>query len=235
MMFFVNGKLLIPNMNYSSMAYDLDTKEFLYSEEHSEFNINKSKIWQTNYKNSDGEIITSRTIKLGSDSLRPDYQLEDFRSGYIEGAEKLSGGRLHIYTRESFGNEIERDTIKINDQYIIDAGLTFFFRENWVKLLNNEMLYFYFVAPAKLDYFSFRVYLNKTHKINGTDAVELILEPSSFIIRQFVSPIFISYHMETKKILQYKGISNINDSNGSSYNVLINYLTNLDRDELWKD
>ena len=215
----------VSNKSYSSSAFDLETKKLIYYEKHNELIIGSKKIWQTNYVSPDEEVLSQRLIVINADSLRPDFELKDYRTGYIEGAEKINDNKIRIYTRESFSDELEEDTLSVNNNFIVDAGLTFFFRKNWKKLLNEEMIKFNFIAPSKLDYYGFRVYKNKEYKIDSDEVIDLILEPSSFIIRQFVDPIYISYYRETKKIVRYKGISNVNDPEGSSYRVLINYLT----------
>jgi len=113
--------------------------------------------------------------------------------------------------------------LNIEEPYVIDGGLTFFFRQNWTALLNNKTVEFNFVAPSKLDYFKFRVSKSAFKNINGFKGMELKLEPASFIIRQFVDPIYITYDLQTRKILYYAGISNINNDEGKSYNVKIDF------------
>jgi len=207
--------------SYSGKAFDMSSKEFLYQENHQELFKENTQIWITKYTSSDGSVLRKREITINKDSLRPNYKLEDLRTGYIEGSKKISPDTLVIFRRLE---KLEKEVLKIDSTYIVDAGLTYFFRKNWSTLLHNKKVYFNFVAPARLDYYKFRVYKNRIYDINKRKVVELILEPSSFILRQFVDPILVSYYLDNKEIVLYKGISNVSNNKGDNYDVLISYL-----------
>ena len=83
--------------------------------------------------------------------------------------------------------------MEIENPYVIDGGLTYFFRKHWDRLLNGETIEFNFVTPSKLDFYSFRVSKNSIKELGEYKGMEIILEPASFIIRQFVDPIYITY------------------------------------------
>lgn len=236
-LYLLNGNYsTAPAVFYSSKAFDSDSKKLVYYENHKEFvNQNNERIWKTNYVNKTGDLLSKRVIELDSDSLRPDYVLQDFRTGYLEGSEKIGNDLLHIFTKDDENSSIERDTIKIDDSFVVDAGLTFFFRKNWDRLLSGEKVRFNFVAPAKLDYFKFRVYKNRIYNFFGKEVMELVLEPSGFILRQFVDSIVISYYLDTKEIASYKGVSNVLDEEGKNYNVLISYLDYKNGADIWRD
>ena len=117
----------------------------------------------------------------------------------------------------------EEKILELEEPYVIDGGLTYFFIKNWSRLLNNEIVEFNFIAPSKLDYFRFRVSKNAIVDLGNRKGLQLKLEVNSFLLRAFVDPILITYDLENKKILSYKGISNINDDNGKSYSVIIDF------------
>ncbi|MCX6170231.1 MAG: hypothetical protein NTX65_12870 [Ignavibacteriales bacterium] len=215
---------------YSSKAFDLKDGKFLYSEFHEEkFNGDKITESVTKYKDPKNNLLSERIMTFTDDLTKPKFVLKDLRSGYIEGSELLQNNRVRVYTRESFDDKLEEKVLKVEEPFVIDGGLTYFFRENWERLLNNETIEFNFIAPAKLDYFRFRVSKNSIVSVGNKKGMQLKLEINSFILRAFVDPILITYALDNKEILSYKGISNVNDENGKSHSVEIDFTVKGDK------
>jgi len=209
---------------YSSKAFDLKDGKHLYSEFHEEkFSSDKIIESVTKYKDPKNNILSERVMIFNDDLTKPKFVLKDYRTGYIEGSEILKNNSVRVYTRENFDEQLEERILKVDEPFVIDGGLTYFFRQNWERLLNNETIEFNFIAPARLDYFKFRVSKNSIVNIGGKKGVQLKLEIKSFILRAFVDPILITYALDSKEILNYKGISNINDEKGKSYSVEIDF------------
>ncbi len=210
---------------FSSGAYDLKTGSPLYREFHEEkFAGNAIAESVTKYKDLNNNVIAERQMTFGTDATKPKFILRDFRSGYIEGAEVIADGRVKVFTRENSNEPLEEKILQVNSPFVIDGGLTHFFLRNWEKLMKGETIKFNFITPAKLDYFQFRVSKNGIIDIEGRKGMQVKLEINSFILRAFVDPIYVTYDIENKNILHYKGISNINGPDGKSYSVEINYL-----------
>lgn len=214
---------------YRGIASDLKQNKEIYSENHVESYFNGKLNSKTTYyiASESKDTIARRTMNFKNNMYRPDFRLEDFRSGYIEGAEIISNSKVKVFTRESYNEELESKIIDIPGDFVVDGGLTNFFRTNWGKLLNGEIIEFYFITPAKLDYFKFRVYSMGKINHNGVDGLKIRLEINNWFLRQLVDPVDIIYSLDNKEILSYRGISNINDNNGKSYKVLIDYSENF--------
>ncbi|MBI9071520.1 MAG: hypothetical protein JEY94_07965 [Melioribacteraceae bacterium] len=221
---FVSESNQTPINKYRSTAYDLDSDKFIYTENHAE-TYNGSKLVKSviSYKDTNEIVFTTKEMFFNADSTKPDFVLKDSRDGYLEGSELLSDNKIRVFTRSTFDEPISEDTLQIDETFVIDGGLTFFFRENWEEILNDEIISFYFVAPAKLDYYKFRVSKYEELVLNDKDAVTLELELNSWFLRQFVSSIFITYDKKTKTIIKYEGISNINNELGKSHFVKIDF------------
>lgn len=215
---------------YSSKAFNLKDGTFLYREYHKEkFNSNKITESITSYKDPENNVFSERIMNYSDDLTKPKYVLKDLRSGYIEGSELLQNNRVRVYTRSSFKDDLEEKVLEVEEPFVIDGGLTYFFRENWQRLLNDETIEFNFIAPAKLDYFRFRVTKNSIVTVGNRKGMQLKLEINSIILRAFVNPILITYSLDNQDILFYKGISNINDENGKSYSVKIDFTDKEDK------
>jgi hypothetical protein len=226
-MMFILGNSGYMKRNYSSSAFDLKSGKFLYKEFHEErYAGDKISESITDYKNLQNKLLSQRVMIFKDDLTKPKFELKDFRSGYIEGSEVLSNNNVKVYTRKDNKSELEEKVLNPEEPFVIDGGLTYFFLQNWNRLMNNEIVEFNFIAPAKLDYFRFRVSKNSILNVGGHPGLQLKLEINSFILRAFVDPVYITYDLETKKILNYKGISNINNEQGKSYSVQIDYTEN---------
>jgi hypothetical protein len=223
-MVLVTGSTNYVKSNYSSSAFDLNSGKFLYKEYHEE-KYSEKKILEsiTEYRNPQNNLLSRRVMIFKDDLTKPKFELKDFRSGYIEGSEVLSNNEVKVYTRKDNKSDVEEKILNPEEPFVIDGGLTYFFIKNWNRLMNNETVEFNFIAPAKLDYFRFRVSKNSIINIGGRKGMQLKLEINSFILRAFVDPIYITYDLETQKILHYKGISNINNDQGKSYSVQIDF------------
>ena len=212
---------------YTSEARNLANNKIIYNEFHEEkFSDGKIEVSITKYKDLSNNLISKRVMNFGDDLTKPDFKLEDFASGYIEGAEVVAKNKVKVFTRKDSNSTIETEMLTVDEPYVIDGGLTYFFIKHWDNLMKGKTEEFNFITPSKLDYFSFRVYKDSITTVGGRKGMRLILEPSSFILRAFVDPIIIVYALDNKDILYYKGISNVNDENGKSYSVEINYTEN---------
>ena len=222
MIFPVDESKPLKTENNKSNAFDIETKEFLYKEEHL-IEINASKIIKstTEYIDKQGQLRAKRVLKYGEDLTKPDFRIDHYNIEYHEGAKRIDTNVVRVFRGNN--NETEQLDLILNDDFVIDAGLNHYFAKHWENLLNGEELNFYFITPSQLDYFNFRVYKNDIVTINGKEGMELIVEPNSFFLRLFFSSIYVTYALDTKEILFYKGISNIYDNNAEIYDVIIDY------------
>ena len=212
---------------YTSEAKNLKNNKIIYKEYHEEkYSGGKIEVSITKYKDLNNSVISERVMNFGDDLTKPDFKLEDFTSGYIEGADVIAKNKVKVYTRKDSNSKMEEEILNVEEPYVIDGGLTYFFRKHWDDLINGKTKEFNFIAPSKLDYYKFRVTNNSFVTIGNRKGMQLKLEPNSFILRAFVDPIIIIYALDNKDILYYKGISNVNDKNGKSYSVEINYTEN---------
>lgn len=212
---------------YSSRAYNKADGKYIYSEQHKEiYSGNRIIESVTKYLNTANKPLSERVMKFSDDLSKPSFVLNDFRTGYMEGAEILKNNKVKVYTRETYNDPLQEKIVTVAEPFVIDGGLTFFFRKNWDRLMAGETIEFNFIAPAKLDYYRFRVSKSSITTIANRKGLKLKLEINNFILRQFVSPVYITYALDNKDILYYEGISNINDDNGKSYSVRIDFSMN---------
>ncbi|MBU1100794.1 MAG: hypothetical protein KKA84_10360 [Bacteroidetes bacterium] len=230
--FFNSSVVNNASRNFESFAFDIESSEYLYKEVHKEdLSDNRLVRSVTDYVSKDGKLLARRVLDFSNDLTKPDFKIEHFDLDYYEGVKLIDANSIRVYKKNS-GEKEEEAIFQLGDNFVIDAGLNHYFRNNWKRLMSGEMIDFYFIAPSQLDYYTFRVYKNDIVEVGGRKGMELILEPDSFFLRLFFSSIHITYDLETKEILYYKGISNVYDSNSEIYDVKIDFTL---EDGQWKD
>jgi hypothetical protein len=218
----VNSK----NLTYNGSAYDKKSSEFYYSEIYEEvMESNKHVATNITYKNSQGLIIGKKKLNFRASSAKPSFQMDDYRNGYMEGSEMTAEGMIKVFYRESKDAELISTVLNVPEPAVVDGGFNYFLKINWDKICSGQKVKFHFVAPEKQDYYSFRLAKEKEIIFLDRKAMVCKMEPENFILRQLVDPIMITYDIQTKRMLQYEGISNIRKSstNDERYVVKIVY------------
>lgn len=210
-------------VRFTGEAYDLKSGKFIYTENHEEHYKNGKHAFSiVRYKDPGGNTLAEKKIYFDRHLQKPHYILKDLRDGYVEGL-KYTGGAVKLLSRRKASEEIKEKTVTIPGPAVFDGGFDYFVRENFDKLLQKKPLAFNFAVPIELDYFKFRVVYQKEEVIRNRKAITFRMEPDNFVVRQLVSPIYISYDLEKRRLLRYKGISNVNDPSGKSYKAMIEF------------
>jgi len=212
-----------PTFHYLGKAYDLNTGKYLYSDNHLEFFTNGKHLYsEITYKDSNGNPFAKKHIEYDKNPLVPTFNTEDFRDGYLEGAD-VKGKQVRLFYKRKKEDAIEEKTYTPLYPAVMDGGFDHFVRVYWDRLVQGERMSFRFLAPVQLDDYSFAVEKIKDEDWKGRKAVYVKLEIDNFILKRLIRPILLVYDYKTKRILQYEGISNINDENGKSLKVKIVY------------
>ena len=214
----------IPSVRaYRGDALHLNREIPLYVEEHEErYENGERTMLITTYRDTLGKVIARRQADFSGSTLVPDFHTEDLRTGYMEGAERVAEG-VRLYWRRTSDDPMQEKVIDIPSPAVVDAGFNNFVQEHWDEIKNGQTLKMYFGLPFKLDYYRFRIYQEEETSIGGRNVTIVKCEIENFVLRLFVEPIVLTYDTEARRLVSYKGISNINDESGRSYIVKIEY------------
>ncbi len=208
--------------DYKGLAFDLKKQEPAYVEEHREiFSQDKHTSTDTRYLDNQGRNIAERTLDFSHSLCKPDYVLKDFRDGYEEGA-AIVGDQVRVFVRATRNTQLKEKQIKVPEPCVIDGGFNYFLKQNWDGLLAGKRIHFNFVAPSQLDYFAFIAREDLKSEM-GKNEKAFVIELENPLIRLLVAPIRVSYDADTRRMTQYQGISNVNDSFGKSLKVRLVY------------
>lgn len=206
---------------YRGSAVDLRTGLPLYVEEHQEVTIGgrRSRL-VTVYRDAAGTIIAERSVDYVADRFVPTFRFEDKRTGYMEGAETVSGG-VRLYSRASTGDEMREKLVSIPSPAVVDAGFNDFVQAHWDDVMAGRTMKMNFGVPSRLDYFRFRLSKVEDQIVSGTARTVVRCEVDNVLLRWLVDPITLTYDRDTRRMISYEGISNVSDEQGNSHSVRI--------------
>lgn len=197
----------------------LKSGELFYQEQHQEFYEGKDlKKAQTVYLDASGKKIAELTSVYSGSQGIPEYRYHDLRSGYEDGVE-IRSDRVIVFKRASSSASREAVEFSITPQLVSGQGFNHLVRNSLEQLISAGPLHVKLVLPSRLDYFQFRA---RIREANDRE-VQVRFEIDNWILRLFASHLDLVYERNTKRLLRYDGISNIEDATGQHPFVTITY------------
>ena len=206
-------------------ALELGTGAPAYREEHQlRFDAGRLAAMRTVYRNPDGVTLAERTLDFSASAsaTRPDYSLKDIRDGYEEGA-SVQAGRVLVHSRASKDAVRKEKRLNVPAPYVIDGGFHPFMKENWDELTKGKRVSFHFVVPSRLDYYRFVAYEEAALAPAGGRYKVFVAVPENKLLRMLVEPIVARYDVSSRRMLEYRGLSNINGADGKTQKVRLAY------------
>jgi len=146
------------------------------------------------------------------------YTFRDLRAGYKDGAEVLEE-RIRMFRRPSPDATTETATIPRTQRQMVGQGFHYFIADNLAAIAADQVLHVELVLPSRLDQFDFRI---RKRALEGTRLV-VRLEIDNWFLRFFAPYVEADYDLKSRKLLQYRGISNLADPKGDHPVVTIDY------------
>jgi hypothetical protein len=197
----------------------LNSGELFYREQHQELykgeNLTKA---QTIYFDESGNKIAELSSDYSGVRGLPQYRYQDLRSGYEDGVE-VRADKVIVFRKPSGSKPREEIEISISPQLVSGQGFNHLVRNSLQELISAGPLHVKLILPSRLDYFQFRARLREAND----QVVKVRFEIDNWILRLFASHLDLVYERKTKRLIQYEGISNIEDSSGKHPFVKITY------------
>ena len=205
-------------------ATDPNSGQLLYTETHQQnYQDGNLTLHTVSYKNPDGNEIAIKTITYPAAPSTPVFEINDRRSGLQEGARFLSDGSYQLYARKSADSKIAADTIKLRDNTVVDAGFDRYVAANFDTLLAGESVPIRFALPSRQADYKFKVGKAERTTVFGRNAVQVTIRPASMLLGWLVDKIVLTYDIESRRLLRYEGVTNIQDDSGEPYKAQITY------------
>ncbi|MCB1199028.1 MAG: hypothetical protein KDK41_00175 [Leptospiraceae bacterium] len=200
------------------VAVDAKTNKIAYYENHNEVYKDGSHIYSNVfYKSATGDLISKKYISFTKSRIAPDYIKNNVVTGGFESSTNLGNGKFLFKNQDSKEDSLEQKVVQISGTTVVDGGFDFFVRDNWQELMSGKKMIVNFAIPARLDYYSFRIYKSATSTHRGRPCAVITVDINSAVLRLVADGLTIKYDLETKRLLNYKGVSNIASNSGKNY------------------
>jgi hypothetical protein len=210
-------------LRFYGYAYDLQSGKYLYTEVyHEEVEQERWLSGHTSYYDADGHRIGEKSLSFAADPYVPTYSLSLPEAGYAEGISAVGAGGVQMF-KQSRGQARQSGSVPKLPEMAADSGFHSYLYDHMAELLAGHTVRFRFAVAGQLDSYSFRARKTGDTSFEGRPAVQLKVDPDS-LLRYLVDPLLLTYDPLTKRLLEYRGISNvINPASGKPYNVRIAY------------
>ena len=192
-------------------AWDADRQRLLYTESHwTSFRDGQPQARTVLYRCADGTPFARKEINYAPSTLAPAFAFRDARHGYQEGLRWQAGNPQAWFIKD--GTRRERPLAASAD-LVADAGFDEFIRARWPYLAGDGRQNLRFVLPSRLDSYAFKLKGDGPQRYRNAPAQAFTLRLDGLL--GLVAPdIEVLYASDSRRLLRFKGISNIRDDAG---------------------
>ena len=172
----------------------------------------------TTYLAPAGEVIAVLWTDFSRDPFAPSYRFEDRRGGQREEVE-VSAHELTLVAgerRRTLARPADPDTRLVTGQ-----GMERYVRQRLADLEAGADLRVAFAIPSRQDVYDFRVRARPTEP--GAATLRVRVELGAWVLRLFAGALEVDYDRATRRLVRYRGPSNLRDERGENPEVVITY------------
>lgn len=171
----------------------------------------------TRYLEPTGREIATLESDYNRSLEMPTYVFKDFRRGYEEGL-RFRDGKYYIFNRDSERGETEK-VLKDPTNVYSCQGWHYYIVENLDRIEQGDVFTIKLIFPNKL-----RTYDFKIEKVRAQgDTLNVRVRFANWLVSWFVPHLDLVYDKRERKLIEYRGVSNIFDENDDLQEVRITY------------
>lgn len=206
-------------------AYDLDSKKYLYTEVHAQRYQGDHWLGGTiTYYSPKGSEVGKKVLDFSKDPYIPLYRLDVKNVHYSEGISKITDDKVYLFKQNRGDASPQQATVDRKKDMAADSGFDSLIQAHFAELLKGKALHFPLAVAGKLDYYNFTISRLKDDTFEGKKAVRFKVELDSLLRLIAGKPLILTYDPDSKKLLEYRGISNLYDPKSDKpYQVRIDY------------
>lgn len=192
-------------------AWDAGRQRLLYTESHwTSFRDGRPQARTVLYRCADGTPFARKEIDYTASALAPAFSFRDARDGYQEGL-RWRNGKPYVWHVRA-GTRGERPLAEAGD-LVADAGFDEFIRARWQALADEGRQSLRFALPSRLGSYAFMLKADGQRRYRDAPAQAFTLRLNGLL--GLVAPdIEVVYGRDNRRLLRFKGISNIRDDAG---------------------
>jgi hypothetical protein len=182
---------------------------------------NRLSTSKTEYKSSEGTLLSTLDSDYTLNISAPIHTVRDYITEETYGIRYEDSSLIMFHKKKNDLEKIKKiEWISKDKVFVAAQGLNYFIVQNIEDLESKEGVPFTFLIPGRLDEFDF---LLKKANNAQEETLNLELKIKSFWLKLFAPKMLLKYDKLKKRLIYYKGLSNIRDKNGSRQVVEITY------------
>jgi hypothetical protein len=218
------------DQSFTGYARSLDGAALLYVESHAisaDGAADETRV--VLYRCAAGAAPFARKqLDYAADRIAPAFAFEDARSGFAEGLRRDDGG-MKVFARAGSTAKMRSEVLPRVASMVADAGFDEFVRTRWDSLEKGRSIEVPFLVPSRLVSVTFKVRKVADATIAG-DLASVFRLSVAGPLGWFLSDIDVSYRQRDRRLVRYRGITNVRDAAGSMLEAQIDF-PDADRSE----
>lgn len=209
--------------SFTGYARSLDGRALLYVESHAiSASGTAGEARVVLYRCSDGTAPFARKeLDYAANRIAPAFAFEDARSGFAKGLQRSTHG-LEVFERAGADARPRTEVLARAGALVADAGFDEFVLARWDSLEQGAPAEVPFLVPSRLDSVNFKVRKVAEAIIEG-EAANVFRLSVAGALGWFVPDIDVSYRKRDRRLVRYRGITNIRDAAGSMLAAQIDF------------
>lgn len=181
---------------------------------------------EVHYFAPEGRRIAEKILDYSYGDEKPGFELQDLRQD-LHWAARWSGDRREIRLERGSRKNRETGWVEARSSQVIDAGFDAFLRSSWDRWMSGEQVTFYFAFANRLTNLRLRAERIPAAKSGirrqGEGWVYLRIRPGNMLLSLFADALYLAYDEASRRLMVFRGRSNLPDAQGSGWDVEIHY------------
>jgi len=198
---------------FVGVAHALDDNRTLYEERHElTTDVAGQPLSETvRYVTPDGNLLAIKEMTY-REPARPAYEIEHKT---LDRTETVQPGPDGVQVRSKKTGSVDWP----DQAAVIDGGFHYFILEHFDNLLAGETVTFQFLAPSRLTWTPLQI------EPQGQDGrrLNLTLRLQNTLLNWIIDPIHLVYNRDTRRLLEYRGLTNLPRPEDGNYRARIVY------------
>ena len=216
-------------------AYSASDGQLLYTEEHS-YSADR-QYHHVIYRDPQGQRFAHKQLDYAQGAMSPAYVFfsewtgEQWRVSPLPDRLRIfrapiQAGDSDVGDLENLnhgdGDAEEANEIPRRQPLVIDAGFDPYIRHHWQRLSEGQSLSFYFPLPSSRRLVKLRV---RQQACSDAEPVQrcFLLKPHNWLLALLAKPIELTYDRDSRRLMRFRGLSNIQGRQGQPLQVDIRY------------
>lgn len=166
---------------------------------------------RVDYVAADGKELGTKELVF--ERLTAPNYVANYR--YLDSQESVQVGEDMLVIRRPD----ERSLTLPPAQFAVDSGFHYLVLENFADLLDGKMVEFHFLSAARKSFIAMR--LEPEPATNGLLQISLTLQ--NRLLAAFIDPIILQYDVKARRLMQYRGLTNVLKADGKPFVARIDY------------